>query len=169
MLIISKKRPLRGVFFISLHCQSQKNPSRDMINVRGDCVIFIQLFIITFFVFFLIDLLWLGIIAKNLYNKFLGHLLKDNVNWIAAIVFYLIFIVGLVFFVLMPAVEQDSFWFAFLVGGLFGFITYATYDLTNLATLKSWPIKITLIDLGWGMSLGAFTSLISYTIYTLIF
>ena len=132
-------------------------------------MLFLKLYVLTFFVFFLVDLLWLGIAAKNIYSRYLGHLLKANVNWIAAMIFYLIFIGGLVFFVLIPAVDHESVMYALLVGGLFGFITYATYDLTNLATLKDWPLAITFIDLAWGTTLGALTSSLSYLLYMLIF
>ncbi|MDI6453717.1 DUF2177 family protein [Peloplasma aerotolerans] len=130
---------------------------------------FLKLYGISFIIFFAIDLFWLGIVAKNLYQRYLGHLLRPDVNWVAAIVFYLLFIGGLVIFVLMPALDQGNIWKAVLLGALFGFITYATYDLTNLATLKDWPIQITIIDLVWGTFLGASTSTISYLIYNLIF
>ena len=128
---------------------------------------FIRLFLIAFVVFFIIDMLWLGLIAKNVYQKFIGHLLKKDVNWVAAIIFYLLFIIGLVVFVIEPAVAKASLTDALLYGALFGLITYATYDLTNLATLKSWPIGITYIDLAWGTFLGASTSSLVYLIQLL--
>jgi uncharacterized membrane protein len=128
---------------------------------------FLKLYVISFVVFFAIDLLWLGIIAKNLYQKQIGHLLKGDVNWLAAIIFYLVFIVGLVLFVLMPAVEKGNLRHAVLFGALFGFITYATYDLTNLATLKGWPIQVTLIDLAWGTFIGMTTSTAAYLLHRL--
>ncbi|MFH5881472.1 DUF2177 family protein [Liberiplasma polymorphum] len=131
--------------------------------------VFLKLYGIAFIVFFAIDLLWLGVVAKNLYNQYLGHLLKSNVNWIAAIIFYLIFIGGLVFFAIMPAVDKGLWTQALLLGALFGFITYATYDLTNLATLKDWPIFITIIDLIWGTTLGAVVSVFTYLIYMGVF
>ncbi len=132
-------------------------------------ILFLKLYLITFVIFFAIDLFWLGVVAKNLYQNQIGHLMAEKVNWVAAILFYLLFIGGLVFFVLMPAVEAGSLWKAVWLGALFGFITYATYDLTNLATLKDWPITITLIDLAWGTTLGLSTSLFSYLLYQLIF
>ncbi|MFP4286789.1 MAG: DUF2177 family protein [Candidatus Izemoplasmataceae bacterium] len=132
-------------------------------------ILFLKIYLIAFIVFFAIDLIWLGIIAKDLYQKTIGHLLKTDVNWVAAIIFYLIFIGGLVFFAIMPAIEKELWTQALLYGLLFGFITYATYDLTNLATLKDWPLKITLIDLAWGSFLGASTSTISYFFYQLLF
>lgn len=124
----------------------------------------IRNYVISFIVFFIIDILWLGLIAKNIYNKYLGYIIKDNFNWIAAIIFYIIFIIGIQFFVLNPAIEKQSVLYAFLVGGIFGFITYSTYDLTNLATIKQWPISITIIDIIWGSILSSLTSGISYLI-----
>jgi len=121
----------------------------------------IRNFIVTFIVFILVDLIWLGLIAKNLYSKHLGFIMSDKVNWPAAILFYFIFIIGLLVFVITPA---KSVGHALLLGAFFGFVTYATYDLTNLATLKDWPIIITVIDLIWGTVLAASTSSISYII-----
>ena len=132
-------------------------------------LLFIKLFIISFVIFFAIDLIWLGVIAKNLYQKYIGKLLKKDVNWVAAIVFYLLFIAGLVLFVLIPGVDKNSLSHVMIYGALFGFITYATYDLTNLATLKDWSKEITLIDLAWGTFLGFSTSTISYLLFQLIF
>ncbi len=116
---------------------------------------FLTSYILTAIVFFSIDLIWLGVVAKDLYRKHLGFLLADQVNWAAAIVFYLLFIVGIFVFVILPSLEKNSLLHAILLGGFFGFITYATYDLTNLATLKNWPLPIVIIDLMWGTVLTA--------------
>jgi uncharacterized membrane protein len=116
------------------------------------------IYLITFTVFIVIDLIWLGVIGQGIYQKYLGHLLKKDVNWIAAIIFYLLFILGLLVFVVGPAYQNGDILEAFLMGGLLGLIMYATYDLTNLATLKDWPLPITLIDLMWGTFLGSLTS-----------
>lgn len=121
-------------------------------------------YLLTAVVFFAIDMLWLGLIAKGLYNKYLGSFLAEQVNWTAAIIFYLLFIVGIFVFAIMPAVEKDSWMKAVLLGALFGFFTYATYDLTNLATLKDWPIKIVLIDIVWGAVLTASVSTSGFVI-----
>jgi uncharacterized membrane protein len=125
---------------------------------------FIKIYLITLPVFFAIDMLWLGFIAKDFYRENIGKLLTDNVNWTAAIVFYLMFIAGLVIFVISPAIEKSSWFYALIYGALFGLITYATYDLTNLATLKDWSLKVTIVDLIWGMVLSATVSTISYFI-----
>jgi uncharacterized membrane protein len=128
----------------------------------------IRNFIITLVVFFVIDIVWLAVVAKDLYKKELGFIMAPKPNWLAALAFYTIFIIGLLFFVINPALAKESLKEAVLVGMFFGFITYATYDLTNLATLKDWPLKITIIDLVWGTSLGGFVSTISYTIISWI-
>ena len=119
---------------------------------------------LTMVVFFAVDLLWLGVIAKNFYGRHLAHFLADQVNWTAAIVFYLLFIVGIFIFVILPAVEKQSYLHALLYGALFGFFTYATYDLTNLATLNDWPIKVVVVDIVWGMVLTATVSVSGFFI-----
>jgi uncharacterized membrane protein len=117
---------------------------------------FLIQFTITLVIFSLVDLLWLVKVAPKMYRHFIGHLMADKINRVAALLFYVIYIVGLVFFVIAPRANDAGS--AFLVGALFGFVTYATYDLTNLATLKAWPIKITLIDLAWGALVTGTTS-----------
>lgn len=129
---------------------------------------FLLYFGIAFVVFLAIDALWLGLVAPKFYKAQIGHLMADKPNLIAALVFYLIFIVGLVYFVLLPAVTNDSWVTAFANGALFGFVTYATYDLTNFATLKGWPITMVIVDLTWGLTLSTSVSLISYFIIQLI-
>ncbi|MFA7367513.1 MAG: DUF2177 family protein [Bacilli bacterium] len=125
---------------------------------------FIKIFLVAFVVFFAIDIIWLGLVAKNLYKKYLGFIMAPQVNWIAAVIFYIVFIIGLSFFVIEPALAKSSLSYALLAGLFFGFITYATYDLTNLATLKDWPITITIIDLLWGSFLGGAVSTITFLI-----
>ena len=126
---------------------------------------FLKLYGLAFLVFFVVDLIWLGLVAKRLYQKEIGQLLKPDVNWVAAMIFYALFIAGLVIFVLMPGVDANSLSKVMLLGAFFGLVTYATYDLTNLATLKDFTLKITLIDLTWGTFLGFSTSTLSYLIY----
>jgi uncharacterized membrane protein len=125
---------------------------------------FIKLFLIALPVFFVIDMLWLVLVAKSFYQEQIGFLMKPDINWPAAIIFYLLFISGLVIFVISPAFEKHSWIHAILFGGLFGLITYATYDLTNLATLKDWPLLVTVVDLIWGTILASSISLITYLI-----
>lgn len=121
-------------------------------------------YLLTTLVFFAIDIVWLGVVAKGIYAKYLGGFLAPNVNWTAAIIFYLLFIIGIFVFAIIPAVEKQSLWTAIILGGLFGFFTYATYDLTNLATLKDWPLTIVFIDIAWGVVLTASVSAAGYHI-----
>ena len=125
-------------------------------------------FFITFVVFLGIDLIWLGFIAKDLYANAIGHLMTDNVNWLAAIIFYMLFVLGILYFVLEPALIHGDIKKLMISAALFGFMTYATYDLTNLATLRNWPLTITIIDLLWGSSLSLIVSLLSFYIIKLI-
>lgn len=125
---------------------------------------FLKLYAIALPVFFAIDMVWLGFVAKNFYRSQIGFLMRGDVNWVAAIAFYLLFIVGLIFFVVTPAIEKESWTYAVLVGALFGLITYATYDLTNLATTKDWPLLVTFVDLAWGAVLAASVSTVTYLI-----
>ena len=127
-------------------------------------MMFIKLYFIALTVFLAIDLLWIGVVAKSFYAAQIGFLMRTDVNWVAAIVFYLLFIVGLVLFVIAPAVEKSSWTHAILFGALFGLIAYSTYDLTNLATIKNWPLLITIVDLIWGTVLAAAVSTITYFI-----
>lgn len=125
---------------------------------------FLKLYFIALPVFFAIDMVWLGLVAKNFYSAQIGYLMKTNINWISAILFYLLFIVGVVIFVVIPAYEKQSWIQALLFGALFGLISYATYDLTNLATIKDWPILVTIVDLIWGGVLAGSVSVITYSI-----
>jgi len=109
-------------------------------------------------------MVWLVLVARSFYQKHIGFLMKSDVGWVAAGIFYLLFIAGLVTFVITPAVEKHSWVHAVLFGAFFGLITYATYDLTNLATLKDWPVLVTVIDLIWGMVLSASVSVVTYLI-----
>ena len=129
---------------------------------------FLKIYGISFVVFTVIDLVWLGFIANNLYKKYLGFIMRPSPNWSVAIVFYLVYLAGVVFFVINPALAKQSWKYALFAGMFFGFITYATYDLTNLATLKDWPPLITVIDLIWGTTLGGLVSLITYLIVSKI-
>jgi uncharacterized membrane protein len=117
---------------------------------------------VTLLIFFAIDLVWLGVVAKNFYRQQLGHLLSQDVNWGAAVLFYAIYIAGIVFFAIKPAFEAGSASRALAYGALFGFIAYATYDLTNQATMKDWPVLVTAIDLAWGTVLTATVAYLSY-------
>ncbi len=113
-------------------------------------------------VFFLIDMVWLGLIAPKFYRAQIGHLLAETVKWGPALVFYLLFLVGLSIFAIIPALEVLSWMHALVFGGLFGFFTYMTYDLTNWATLKNWPKLVVAVDLVWGTVLSGAVAIITY-------
>ncbi|MBN1567673.1 MAG: DUF2177 family protein [Acidobacteria bacterium] len=124
----------------------------------------VRIYFITIPIFFIIDLIWLGVVARGFYQKHLGYLMRTPINWTAAIVFYLLFIIGIVFFAVRPALEAQSPMRALIYGALFGFFTYATYDLTNLATVKDWPVIVTIVDLAWGTVLCGAVAWGSYLI-----
>ena len=115
-------------------------------------------YLVTTGVFLLIDVAWLALIAPKLYKANIGHLMADKPNLPAAGAFYLLYIAALLFFVIDPALVRGSAWQAVWTGAFLGLVMYATYDLTNLATMKDWPLKITAIDLAWGTFITAATS-----------
>ncbi|MFO7867293.1 MAG: DUF2177 family protein [Candidatus Aminicenantes bacterium] len=125
---------------------------------------FMKLYLVALPVFFIIDMIWLGLIAKGFYQKHLGFLMRPQVNWIPAILFYLIFIAGILIFVVIPAKADGSAVKAVWLGLIFGLVTYATYDLTNLATVKQWPLVVTVVDITWGMILSASVGFLTYMI-----
>jgi len=125
---------------------------------------FLKLFLIALPTFFVIDMVWLILVARKFYSEHLGFIMKPDIGWTAAILFYLLFIAALVTFVISPALEKHSWIHALVYGAFFGLVTYATYDLTNLATLKDWPVVVTIVDLIWGSVLAASISVVTYFI-----
>ncbi|MPM15422.1 hypothetical protein SDC9_61793 [bioreactor metagenome] len=115
--------------------------------------------------FLVVDGLWLTLIAKNFYAKHLGYLMSKNPNLLAAGLFYLIYVFAMVVLVVTPGIEKGSFWSTVLSGALFGLCCYATYDLTNLATVQNWPLIVTIVDLIWGTFLSATIAAISFLIF----
>lgn len=122
----------------------------------------LKLYLATLIAFFAIDMVWLGLAARSFYQKQLGFLLAPQTNWPAAIIFYLLFVAGILVFVVLPGLRSGSLASTLLHGALFGLITYATYDLTNLATIKSWPLTVTIVDMIWGVVLSALVSLAGF-------
>ena len=123
---------------------------------------FLALYAISVPVFFVIDMIWLGFVASSFYRERMGDLLQ--INWTASIIFYLVFLVGLTFFATYPNVDK-GWQMVLLYGALFGFFTYATYDLTNLSTLKDWPLDLVIVDIIWGTVLGGSVAVGTYFIY----
>lgn len=124
----------------------------------------LSLFLTALVVFLVLDAVWLGIITRSFYPNQLGPLMSDTIRWWAVLIFYPLFVFGLTVFVLLPIMKSGLTKRAFLFGGLFGFIAYATYDLTNTATLEDWPIIVTIVDMIWGFLIGSLTSLIALSI-----
>ena len=125
---------------------------------------YLKLYLLTIPVFFAVDLLWLGVLAKDFYQNNLSHLLSPEVNWPAALLFYFMYIAGIILFSVKPGLEAQSLAKTVLWGALFGFFTYAPYDLTNLATLRDWPLKVVVVDIAWGTQLCSLVATGSYLI-----
>jgi uncharacterized membrane protein len=110
----------------------------------------------------ILDFVWLGFVAKRLYYSEMGGILLKDFNMVPALIFYAIYVIGTIVFVINPALEKGSWLYALGFGALFGFVTYATYDLTNLATIKGFSTKIVFIDLAWGTFIAAAVSVGTY-------
>jgi uncharacterized membrane protein len=127
-------------------------PFSRLLGVYGICVV----------VFFAMDLVWLWFAVPRLYRPELGERLRKRPNVPGAIAFYLIYLVGLVALAIAPALEAGDPWEALWRGSLFGLIAYMTYDLTNQTTLKDWPLKITVVDIIWGVAINSAVALAGY-------
>jgi len=125
-------------------------------------VYYIRLYFVTLAAFLAIDAVWLALVARTFYRRYLDWLMAANPNWIAALAFYLLFVVGVLVFVVIPGVEDGSLRTTLLKGALFGLIAYGTYDLTNQATVKNWPLTITAVDMAWGTALSVAVSYIGF-------
>ena len=123
---------------------------------------YLKLYFVSLIAFFVIDMVWLGLVARTFYRKYLGFLMDSSPNWLAAIIFYLLFIVGILVFVVVPGLERNSLKTTLLRAALFGLITYATYDLTNLATIRDWPVIVTVVDMIWGTVVSLSVSYIGF-------
>ena len=123
---------------------------------------YLKLYLVSLVSFFAIDMLWLGLAARSFYQQYLGFLMAPSPNWFVAIIFYLLFVVGLIVFVVLPGLGANSLKITLYHAALYGLITYATYDLTNLATLKEWPALLSVVDMLWGTVLSILVSSISF-------
>ncbi len=123
---------------------------------------YLRLYAITLLGFFAIDMVWLGFVARTFYKNQIGFLLTEKPNWYAAIVFYLLFVAGLLVFAVVPGLQANSWKKLLCLAALYGLITYATYDLTNLATVKNWPWMVTVVDMIWGVVLATAVSSIGF-------
>ena len=125
-------------------------------------VYYLKLYMCAFVGFLTIDMVWLTVVARGFYRRQLGFLLSDQPNWWAAIAFYLLFVVGLLVFAIVPGLDAVSLRKSLLLGGFFGLVTYATYDLTNQATVKEWPWILTIVDMTWGAVLATLVSCLGF-------
>ncbi len=123
---------------------------------------FWKLYFIALPLFLLIDGIWLGFVASSFYRDQIGFLMRENIDWLVALILYSLFVGGLVFFVIIPSIEKDSWFYALLAGSFFGLVSYAAYDLTNLATLKDWPLLVSIVDFIWGSVISSLVSVITY-------
>ena len=125
-------------------------------------VYYIKLYFVTLAAFLAIDAVWLALVARTFYRRYLDWLMATHPNWLAALAFYLLFVVGVLVFVVVPGVEDGSLRTTLLKGALFGLIAYGTYDLTNQATVKNWPLTITVVDMVWGTALSVAVSYVGF-------
>lgn len=114
-------------------------------------------YVATAVIFFALDFIWLST-ALGLYRRHLGALLMEQPNLLIAGVFYLLYVVGIVVLIILPALREGSWWSALLTGAVLGLVAYGTYDITNLSTVKGWAWQISLIDLAWGTTVTAVAS-----------
>ena len=120
------------------------------------------LYAIMFATFLAVDGVWLAVVARGFYRRNLGDLMRSNINWGAALAFYLLFVVGVLVFAVLPGADSESLLRAVGLGALFGFLAYATYDLTNLATIEGWPAIVSYVDMVWGAVLSGIVATAGY-------
>lgn len=124
----------------------------------------LKLYLIALPVFMALDGLWLGVVARRFYRDRIGWLLADKPDWLAAGLFYLLFVAGILFFVVQPALDKVSWRHALFAGAFFGLVTYAAYDLTNQALTRDWPVLVTVVDLAWGATLCATVAVATFAV-----
>lgn len=131
---------------------------------RRRILVYAKAYAATLVVFFGLDFLWLGVVARKFYASQLGDLMRDNINYIASGGFYLAYVAGIVFFAVLPAITEGSWSRAALNGALLGLLAYGTYDMTNIATLKDWPVAMSVVDMGWGGLLTCVSAVAGYSL-----
>lgn len=126
---------------------------------------FFYTYLISLPVIFVFDMLWLGVFAKEYYARLMSPVVEIKFYWPAVIAFYLLYIIGVFVFAVYPGVMEKNLSKTLVFAGLFGFFCYMTYDLTNLATVKNWPLQLIFVDIFWGVTLSTLTALLAYKIY----
>ena len=124
----------------------------------------VWLYLIATVIFFAVDMLWIGFVARGFYKDKLGYIMADKPNWAAAVIFYLLYIGGILFFAVIPALRDQSWTAALINGAVLGLLCYATYDLTNYATLAKWPFVVVVVDMLWGIFITAGVAIATYLI-----
>ena len=114
---------------------------------------------------FVIDLVWLNVISKSIYQQGIGHLMAAEPNLICAGLFYLVYVLGLLWFAIRPNYTLIGIKHVFVAGALVGFLVYASYDLTNLALLKDWPLGLSIMDISWGTLLSGISASVGKIIF----
>ncbi len=121
-------------------------------------------YVSTAIVFLGIDAIWLGRLATNLYRGWIGDLLLEQPNFAAAIAFYSVYVAGIVYFAVIPAINGGGWTQACIAGAVLGFIAYGTYDMTNLSTLKNWSLMMTVVDIAWGTFLTSAAATVGFLV-----
>ncbi len=129
---------------------------------------FLKLYAATLPVLLVADAVWLGVVARGFYRRQLGALLRPDVQWWAAVGFYLLFVAGVLVLAVLPALERQSPGRAAVLGALLGLVAYATYDLTNLATVRGFPLVVAAVDLVWGTLLSAGLASVAYRLASVV-
>ncbi len=130
---------------------------------------FVKVYLVAFIVFMVTEGIWLSLVAKNFYKKEIGYLMAKSPKLLPTIFFSFIFVFGLVFFAINPALVKDSWSYALYSGSILGLVSYGTYDLTNHAAVKDWPLKVTIVDLFWGVFMSGTVAGITFFIVSMIF
>ena len=121
-------------------------------------------YLVALVVLAILDALWLGVVSREFYKARLGQMLLEKPIWSAAILFYLVHAAGIAVFAVPLALSAGTWASSLLYGGLFGFCVYAAYDLTNLATLRGWPMAVSVVDLAWGAVVTAAATLVAFLV-----
>jgi uncharacterized membrane protein len=130
---------------------------------------YIVIYFITLVILLALDFLWLGVLSRNFYKANIGHLMSENIKILPVIFFYTIYPIAIMVFSLVPGLKDENIARTLILAAFLGFISYGTYNFTNLATLKDWPFKVLLVDITWGTFVTTFTTLISYFISKSLF
>jgi len=123
---------------------------------------YIKTFLIAGGAYWVVDFIWLAFIAQNFYQNQLGDMLRSQIKWPAAVLFYFFYPVGVIIFAVIPGVKAGSLTRSLILGALFGYFTYSTYDLSNFITLKGWPLKVVIVDILWGIAVSTLVAWIGY-------